>query len=393
MSLFKWSTPARKRADHTLHLIPNEIYLHIFEYIAAPKGPLAPEELAIFTKLSYVCRFFANHCLARIFEYVEFSGSVFRDDTPTGLRHDAAHKPSRESTLCTQIAAKQSLALAIAKTVRVCRFVNWRLDDTGSWAVQLFANRFINAITHMKHLRELRFCNSFVDARHGNAIATLGSLEKLVFDACNFVQASTHTNVSEDDGKRVQVSHLQVTRCTGNCQAIVAIHPRYLRTLVVDMTLAQHVDWLGQSALTELHLRSNRVFFLTRDRYLERLPIILARAPESLEVLSITFDDGLGTEYTPLRSFVQLLRSSDSDLPGAVVLASVLDMIGRFTQLRSFTLKDHSVTFGPEMSSVEFRHILRDTLGPTSRLKCVDILGRVFRLVDREWSEVSYSTA
>ncbi|KAF8452238.1 hypothetical protein L210DRAFT_2020363 [Boletus edulis BED1] len=173
MSLFKWSTPARKRADHTLPLIPNEIYLHIFEYIAPPTGPLAPEELAIFTKISYVCRFFANHCLARMFEYVEFSGAVFRDDTPTGLRHDAAYKTSRESTLCTQIAAKQSLALAIAKTVRVCRFVNWKHDDTGSWAVQLFANRFINAISHMKHLRELRFYNSFVDARHGNAIATL----------------------------------------------------------------------------------------------------------------------------------------------------------------------------------------------------------------------------
>ncbi|KAF8130525.1 hypothetical protein EV363DRAFT_1071550, partial [Boletus edulis] len=124
MSLFKWSTPARKRADHTLPLIPNEIYLHIFEYIAPPTGPLVPEELAIFTKISYVCRFFANHCLACMFEYFEFAG----------------FHQSCESTLCTQIAAKQSLALAIAKTVRICRFFCWIIYKMDSWAV-LFCQR------------------------------------------------------------------------------------------------------------------------------------------------------------------------------------------------------------------------------------------------------------
>ncbi|KAF8452239.1 hypothetical protein L210DRAFT_3517800 [Boletus edulis BED1] len=388
MSLFNWSTtPARKRADYTLPLIPNEIYLHIFDYFAPPTGPLTPGELAMFTKLSYVCRFFANHCLTRIFEYLEFSGSVFRDNTPFRIRHDAI-KTSRENTLCTQIAVNQSLALAIAKTVRICRFYDWKLDDMDSWAVQRFANRFTNALSHMKHLRELTFRNSVVDARHGNAIATLGSLEKLVFDACEFVQASAITNVLED-GKRVKVSDLQVTACTGNFQAIVAIHPRYLRTLVVDMTFPQQVDWLGQSPLTELHLCPGRIFFLTRGWYLERLSIILARAPQSLELLSITFDDGLGTKYILLRSFGQHLRSSDP--PAAVVLASVLDIIGRFTNLRSFRLRDHSVTLGPETPSAELRYILRDTFGPTSRLKCVDIFGRVFRSVYGEWSEVSCS--
>ncbi|KAF8452236.1 hypothetical protein L210DRAFT_3638804 [Boletus edulis BED1] len=284
--------PARKRADHTLPLVPNKIYLHIFEYIAPPTGPLAPEELAIFTKLSYVCRFFANHCLARMFEYFEFAG----------------FHQSCESMLCTQIAAKQSLTLAIAKTVRVCRFSHWIIYKTDSWAV-LFAPRFIDAISHMKHLRELRFCNSSVDARLWNAIAMLGSLEKLVFDECHFVPVSAHTSVSEDDSKRIQVSHLQVMACTGNCQAIVAIHPRYLCMLVVDMTLAQHIDWLGQSALTELHLCFKPVFFLTQDRYLERLPIVLACAPES----------GLATKY-----IVHLLRSSDSDSPVAVSWTSLV---------------------------------------------------------------------
>ena len=71
-----------------------------------------PEQLGIFTNLSRVCSFFANFCLPHMFEFVEFSGPIFRDDTPSGPRNDAICKTSRESMLCTQIAAEQPLALA-----------------------------------------------------------------------------------------------------------------------------------------------------------------------------------------------------------------------------------------------------------------------------------------
>ena len=152
MSLFKWSSeviisfyfrhrlkippfspaPERQRAGRILPIIPNEIYFCIFEHIAPPTGRLTSDHLGMFANLSRVCRFFANFCLPRIYEFVEFSGSVFREDTPTRI---AVYETSRETMLCTQIAAKQPLALALAKTVRVCYFAGLYsgLDGTCSW--------------------------------------------------------------------------------------------------------------------------------------------------------------------------------------------------------------------------------------------------------------------
>ena len=59
--------------------MPNEIFLCIFKQIAPPTEHLTPEQLRIFTNLSLASRFFANLCLPRIFEFVEFSGAIFRD--------------------------------------------------------------------------------------------------------------------------------------------------------------------------------------------------------------------------------------------------------------------------------------------------------------------------
>ena len=73
--------------------------------------------------------------------------------------------------------AKQPLAL---ETVKVCHFKDWELEDTPPWAVRLFANKYIVGMLHMKNIREIQFTASFVDAKHWNAIATLGSLEELV---------------------------------------------------------------------------------------------------------------------------------------------------------------------------------------------------------------------
>ena len=139
---------------------------------------------------------------------MDFSGPIPHDDTPIGLHNDTIYKTSRESTLCTQIAAKQPLALALAKTVRVCYFTNWKLDDTGSWAdrPRPFADKYIAGMLHMKNIRELKFWNSFVDAEHWNAISTLESLKELSFDFCGFrqdladVEAEKSTKVSPSGG-------------------------------------------------------------------------------------------------------------------------------------------------------------------------------------------------
>ena len=90
-----------------------------------------------------------------------FSGAIFRDaETGRCLPvNDAIYKASRGTALCTQIAARQPLALAIAKKVKVCHFTDWKLDDTPPWAVRLLANKWM---LHMQNMRELQFTNGFV---------------------------------------------------------------------------------------------------------------------------------------------------------------------------------------------------------------------------------------
>ena len=154
----------------------------------------------------------------------------------------AIYKASRGTALCTQIAARQPLARAIAKKVKACHFTDWKLDDTPPWAVRLFANKWI---LHMQNMRELQFTNGFVDAERCNVIATLGSLEELSFERCTFPSLHDPADVEPEKGVRVKVSRLWVVDCDGLLhQLIAAIDARYLPTLAMNNRFSNHVSWL-----------------------------------------------------------------------------------------------------------------------------------------------------
>ncbi|KAF8550788.1 hypothetical protein OG21DRAFT_1487492 [Imleria badia] len=384
MSLFKWSTPERRSADRLLPIIPNEIYLHLFEHIAPPSRRLTPEELGLFISLSLVCRFFANSCLPRIFEFVEFSGAIFSDDTCT-----AVSKTSREGTLCTQIDAKQPLALALAKTVRVCHFTNWRPDDTSSCALQLFDKKCISGMLHMKNIRQLKFFHSFVDTEHWSAIASLSLLEELLFHCCRFLQGPS--DVEPEKKLKLKVPHLWAVRCIIRqpFRLIAVVDAHFLRSLAVDFMCLHLVDRLCESALTKLHLS-----FYHRDE-VERLHDILVQTSQSLEILEICFSielpqDVVGNMFGHsvwknmpfLRSLTLEIFCLDQDAP-VNIFSSALESISLLTELQSFTLAG---SVSREISYTQIRRVLHDKLSPASNLKHIDIRGRVLHLVDGQWS-------
>lgn len=244
----------------------------------------------MFTNLSSVCRFFANVCLPRIFELLEFSGSIFHDDTPFWLGNDASYKASRESVLCAQIVAQQPLALALAKVVRVCHFADWRLDGEGSWAVRTFARKYISGMLHMENIRELRFTDSFVDIEHWDAIATLPSLEKLSFLSCLFLQGPA--DVEPEKRVKVKVSRLQVLHCNlGFRQALAAIDPQHLRVLDMDHKFLDQVNWRLLSSLIELRFYDPYGPFQgAEELFMQRLHAFLIQVPQSLEELRLAVD-------------------------------------------------------------------------------------------------------
>jgi hypothetical protein len=156
--------------------------------------------------------------------------------------NEAIYKTSRVTALCTQIVAKQTLPLALAKAVKVCNFRDWELDDIPPWAARLFANKYIAGMLHMENIRQIKFTSSFVDTKHWNAIATLESLEEPPFNWCTFLQGPA--DVEPEKRVTVKVSHLRVVECDGLRQLIAAMDVRYLRTLAMDNKFFNQIDWL-----------------------------------------------------------------------------------------------------------------------------------------------------
>ncbi|KAI9454639.1 hypothetical protein HD554DRAFT_2149962 [Boletus coccyginus] len=306
---------------------------------------------------------------------------------PTQHKMGLIYKTLRESTLCKQIATKQPLALALAKTVRTCYFTHWKFDDGLSPDVQLFANKYIaGQISHMRNIRRLEFFYSDIGAAHWDVIADLPLLEDLSFRLCRFVRLPEDLN-SE---KKVKLSRLWVIDSIDNFgQLCAVIDIRYLRTLAMDIPSFNPDDWLLQSTLTELCLCFSPL----------QLHATLVQAPQSLEVLALcilnlpgeaedvvqSMLDGLVWKHFPcLWSFTVRVLTWRLGMP-TEILSLALRGISLHTHLQSFTLEDHEIPM--EISPMEVQHVLQDKLGPASSLKYVDICGTVLHLVDGKWSE------
>ena len=145
----------------------------------------------------------------------------------------------------------------------------------------------------MKNIRELKFTIWFVDAEYWNVISTLGSLEGLSFNWCKFLQGPA--DVEPKKRVRVKVSSFWVVHCTGLHQPVAAIDARYLRTFAMDITFFGLVDWLSQSAFTEIHGSFQPLDpFPTLNWYMHRLDTFLIQAhPYSIKVLSSVLE-GIG---------------------------------------------------------------------------------------------------
>ncbi|KIJ08748.1 hypothetical protein PAXINDRAFT_18129 [Paxillus involutus ATCC 200175] len=363
MSVIQWSTPERRAGDRDLPIIPNEIYLIIFEHIAPTSTRLSHQQLLTLSNLSRVCSFFGNASLPRIYEYLEFS----------------THMGSRAWILCRQIAAKQPLALSVAQCVNVCRFVWWNLAGDGSWAVQTFS--------HMKNIRSLKFFRCFVKKAHWDVITALESLEELSFTFCEFLDGPADV----DPGKRskVKVSRLRVHKCHGGHQPVAAIDARHLRTLTMDPDFVHGIDWLSETALTELYVFGNE------DRYMGvvRLKRILSEMPQSIQVLTLPVYPGsdIGLSGDPVWENIPLLRSLTLEeveqfpgIPPMTVVRIICESVRVHKGLQSFTLQH----LGGAVSPAEVRHMIEEQLNDLSELNFVNIYGTAVRLVDGKWIDV-----
>jgi hypothetical protein len=163
-----------------LPLIPNEIYLHIFESIAPPDQPLSEEYVQTFSALALVCRFFCSVALPRIFERVTFEGNGNVNRTLA----------SRKSKWARQILANTEPAKSLALYVKECTFERWgfwEYTKESMGVLVAFAALYSQAMARMSNIQKVFFSSSMVKTDHWHALAELKQLDVLEFHSCSFI--------------------------------------------------------------------------------------------------------------------------------------------------------------------------------------------------------------
>ncbi|KAF9233048.1 hypothetical protein BU15DRAFT_80519 [Melanogaster broomeanus] len=392
MSLFQWSTPERRSGDRDLCIIPNEIYLTIFEHIAPPSARLSPQQLKMFTNLCLVCRFFGNLCLPRVFGHVKF----YEYD------RDTCGVVSLGRTLCQHIAAKEPLALALAQCVKCCYLTNSPLAYDGWPELRTLSRINLTGMAHMKNIRELKITASNVKMAHWDVIATLESLQKLCFEHCFFWD--NPADLYPD--KKVKVPCLDVSWCEGACSLYAAVDARHLRTLIMDMTdidFGHEIEWLSETAITELRIYPHNEPTMSHIRVLQD---ILHHTSHSLQVLTlpiypfsersqVLFEDPAWRNMPHLRSLT--LQVWCGDISPMAVIRWICYAVRVHRGLQSFSIQD--ATSGPlrlllsrgplplALSRAEIRQIVHEELNCIPGLNFVEIGGTSVRLVDGKWMD------
>ncbi|KIK34783.1 hypothetical protein CY34DRAFT_617506 [Suillus luteus UH-Slu-Lm8-n1] len=209
---FSWSTPLRRKGQTNLPLIPNEIYLHIFECMAPTDQPLKEQDVETFSALALVCRFFCSVALPRIFE---------------------------------QILANSEPAKSLALYVKECTFEYWESDEKTKWLFP-FASLFCKAMTRMSNIRKVVFSSSFVKTDHWEALAELKQLEDLGFHFCSFIDDPPNKELT------VRSVMLYGPRFTFTLRPIATTSLRSLKADIVEAVL--NVVTFRQLAIDELVL-------------------------------------------------------------------------------------------------------------------------------------------
>ncbi|KAG2737025.1 hypothetical protein P692DRAFT_201134291, partial [Suillus brevipes Sb2] len=181
---FSWSTPLRRNDQTDLPLIPNEIYLHIFECIAPTHRPLSEQYVQTFSALALVCRFFCSVALPRVFERVTFSGNKYDE-----FNRILASRKARWATL---ILAKAEPAKSFALNVKECIFKHWEFIDEGykgnlKWPFGM-PMLYCLAMARMSNIRKVFISSSIVNKDHWQALAELKQLDVLEFRFCSFIE-------------------------------------------------------------------------------------------------------------------------------------------------------------------------------------------------------------
>ncbi|OAX39704.1 hypothetical protein K503DRAFT_799426 [Rhizopogon vinicolor AM-OR11-026] len=292
---FSWSTPLRRNGQTDLPLIPNEIYLAIFECIAPSGQPLSEQDIETFSALALVCRFFCAVMLPRVFERVVFFGNT------TSNRM----KAFRKTTWARQIVVNTEPAKSVALYVKECHFKDWCAPKEMQQFLFPFSTLYCRAMACMTNIRKVEFCRSFVKNEHWETMAALKQLDCLQFWYCSFIEDPPDRELS-----------VRTVKLFGSPTSFILrpIATSTLRTLETDELAA--------------------VLKIVTARQLVIENFVLHREVFEMKLLLQVFEQLPGLESITFGFRAQVAASR---------FISGLSLKKLFTRLRSFTVKGPSV--------------------------------------------------
>ncbi|KAG2365978.1 hypothetical protein BDR07DRAFT_1607180 [Suillus spraguei] len=315
---FFWSTPLRRNGQTSLPLIPNEIYLAIFDCIAPTDQPLREQHVETFSALALVCRLFCSVALPRVFECITFFGDT------NGSRAQA----TRKTKWARQIVANTEPAKSVALYVKECTFKFWDLSKEAKWLLFPFATLYCQAMTRMSNIQNVFFFDSFLKKEHWEALAELKQLDILEFHSCSFIEDPPDTQLTV---RTVKLFGLRGSPTTFTLRPIATTS---LRSLIADnaeavlkvvsfrqLTIDNLVLYPQMSDMDSLfhvfqHLSGLQSVTLTLGRVVAS-PLMSKLSLKKLftRLHSCTIR---GFDYTVLRHDVEMLVSTLCDGPGTL---------------------------------------------------------------------------
>ncbi|KAF9230007.1 hypothetical protein BU15DRAFT_84189 [Melanogaster broomeanus] len=302
--------------------------------------------------------------------------------------------------LCQHIAAKEPLALALAECVKVCHVTDCDLGLQDSSNLEMLSRIYLAGMAGMKNIRELEISHSNVTTDYWDVISTLELLQKLCFHSCDFLESP----VGIDPDKKFKVSCLEAMRCKRPYHSYAAVDARDVRTLAMDtigVGFGRDIDWLSETALTELRIYADHEPAMW---HILRLRDILHRMSCSLQVLElpicpfsnlgqILFEHPGWRNMHHLRSLT--LQVWWRDTSPMAVIPLICHGIRVHGGLQSLSVQDATrgplrsvLSGGPlplALSRAEIRQIVHEQLNGIPGLKFVEISGTSVRLVDGKW--------
>ncbi|KAH7905558.1 hypothetical protein BJ138DRAFT_1130422 [Hygrophoropsis aurantiaca] len=259
--VLSWSTPERRRGNERLPIIPNELYLEIFDHITPDGGRLSPSTVKDLSNLALVCRYFCYAMLPRIFKSITFSGGSAENAHCSGTNPKLAW--------CRQINESKEPARSIAHYVKECRFICW-LGPQQSWVHNGFFSLYAKAVSRMPNIESMAFHDSIVKEAHGHVLDRAENIKNLVFNHCTL---STDFKPRKKSVMKLKlITSRLILRSKDFAHAFATPSLRCLKTDSIEVALWV-VALLDEPTLEELHLRD------IDNRDIPMLHNILEKAP------------------------------------------------------------------------------------------------------------------